>query len=333
MNPALLAQTVAVDSAALGAAASIAEEALACHREALLLLAEGWQSETGSAIADFMDLQCSHATDVVDALRSASGQMPDAPESWTYPANDRVGDRTVAPADALPLPIDTAGLPTDPGVAPTSPPAVPAPTAPSMGQTAASPWATPTTAGSPWSGALPPGGMPTPPALPDFGSALVGLVAEIAQALGSYADMAPSADMVPPPDVSAATAHPGTDGPWKPDASLARDTPQNTMLSDNAAPESVPAAPGSAPATTPTVEPLAPLPGSEPQTAPPELLAAERPPAPGAAAAAPVADVPLAAGAPDAPVPDPQPSVAPPSAAAERTPCEIAADELANVGE
>lgn len=321
MTPAALSQVVAVDCAALDAAASIAEEALACHREALLLLAEGWQSETGSAVADFMDRQCVYGGEVVDALRRASGQVSTLPDISADPSGrDPVPDRWGDPADpVLPLP-EAAARAGDPIAAPPPPATAPAPVSPWTNPVPASAWGGPTAADLPWA-APPPGGLPAPSALPDVGGALMGLVAEIAQALGSYADVAPSSDAAP------VSVDPNADAPST--APVAPEPAPATALTDAMAP------PATGSAVSPPDAPVAPPSPLEPApTAPAELLAAERPPAPGGAAVevpttaapAPAADTPLPATAPETPA-------SPTPAADEKTPCEIAADELPKVGE
>ena len=340
MNPATLAQTLAADIAALDAAATLAEEALAYHRQALVLLAEGWQSETGSAIADFMNLQCVHAADVVDALRRAAGELP---ESQADPAGDEVPGRPVDQAGVIP-PLPVATPPADPTA-----PIAPAPPAPAPAPDPVSAWTAPTSAawnapppGTPWAA---PGGLSdaASPSLPDLGGALAGLVAEIAQALGSYAD---AASPTPADDLNGRAADPLADV-----ATPADQQPAQTVTNDHT---DGPVTPGSGPAPPVSLPPADPSLISAPPAAPPELLAAERPPEPEAAVApAPGAETP----GPGAEAPGPAPASAiPPVAAppaisppvdtgpvesppaappaeAEKAPCEIAADELPKVGE
>ncbi len=261
MNPALLAQAVAVDSAALDAAASIAEEALACHREALILLAEGWQSETGSAIADFMDRQCGHGADVVDTLRRAAGRPDTLADS---PADPDLGgflptDRTAGPPDSAPLIGDpVAAEPIAPAPAPAAAPA-PAPMPPWTGPVPASPWGQPGT-DAPWA-APASSGLAGPSAFPDLGATLAGLVAEITQALGSYADTAPSAEV--PGDA----AYQGADGPLSPDKRPEQPGDQDpaamTTLTDSGAPATAPnAGPVAGPTSAPVPPPPEPVPPS-----------------------------------------------------------------------
>ena len=323
----LLAGIAAMDSAALAAAADAAEEALACHRDALTALAEGWRSETGSSATDLLHRQCAEATDIVAALRRAATELTLLNDGCVDPAGrttaDRsTADRPMAQATSEPVGNPVSGyagavpaLPHDP---PAVVPAEAAASAPWAAQAAAGPWvAAPTSSPLAPANVLPSGSVP---ALPDLGGALVGLVAQIAQTLGSYADI-PGAGAVegpaetPPSPIEPERLPP--DPPVKASAVPA-------SLPDSAVPKS--AAPQPLP---PNQIPVAP---------PPELLAAERPPDP----AVPVEPAvpteptppPVAAAAPQVP-PSPVADVgASPAAAADaKTPCEIAADELAKVGE
>jgi hypothetical protein len=346
MNP----QLPAVDRAVLAAAASIAEEALACHRAALVLLAEGWRSETGAAIKDFMEGECVHATDVVDALRRAAGGTHTTTDVWADSDGDQGPYRPTRLPDAAALPVDPAG----PGPDRSSPAAPPMPTAPPQAPAPAGqfspmspimpmPPITPTAAEAPWTAAGLPGGMPAPASFPDLGGTLVGLVAEIAQALGSYADTAPSFDP------TSGTADPITDVLTGPDSTKSRaggDAPP-AALTDSTAQAGDSKAPGNAPADDATTGSATPAPAGTPQPpappeplgppqppAPPELLAAERPPEPPEAA---VDRVPVPDAVPVQPSPLSRPDEPPTAQSsgdpAEKTPCEIAADELPKVGE
>lgn len=333
MNADVLAQVVAVDSAALDAAASIAEEALACHREAMVLLAEGWQSETGLAIREFMEGQCVHAADVVDALRGAAGgtETPDVRADCFPPGGDRLPGGLPADLSGAVSAASGAEGPAEP-ITPTAPTA-PTPAQPPAGTVSPSPWSMPTAADAPWTAAGFPGGPATPPApaFPDFGGALAVLVAEIAHALGSYA--APSTE----PGTAGQSADPLGSPHGESARPVAKDDDPAPLPTDAPAPASGmqepenvqltgPAATG---ATSPVLPPLEP--------AAPELLAAERPP--DLAIAAAPAPAPDAAPAQPAPIPAPRPepeasiAVEPSAAPAGSTPCEIAADELAKVGE
>jgi len=351
VNPATVARALA-DTTVLNAAAEIAEEALACHREAMVLLAEGWQSETGSAITAFLDRQCAHAADVVDALRGASRGIDPLPGTWADTAGDPSSGPMPGAADPLPWPPGVGSAGADPiTLAPAPAPmptAAPAP-APVPGQFP-SPWTAPVAADAPWAAPAPAGlaAPPSTPAFPDLGGALVGLVAEIAQALGSYVDAtpAPQADTAIPPEVGGK----GTDDSPPPGRHpVTTPTDSNSAGSTSAGsgptlPTSAPTpagplntAPAAGPTSTAPAPPTpAPAPTESPPPAPPappqELLAAERPPEP--------SSVPnTAAGSPvPAPAPEagPSPDAAAPQAQrqpdAGKTPCEIAADELPKVG-
>ena len=108
----LLADIAAKDSAALSAAADTAEQALACHRDALAALAEGWRSETGSSATDFLHRQCAEATDIVAALRRAATELTLVNDGWAAPA----GGTT---AEALPGEgVRTAAASTCPSTSP-----------------------------------------------------------------------------------------------------------------------------------------------------------------------------------------------------------------------
>jgi hypothetical protein len=339
VNPTVPAQVVAADSAALDLAAAIAEEALACHREALVLLAEGWRSETGSAITDYMDGQCAHATDIVDALRQAGGRSAYLPDTWADTGGGPSLDPLAGPSDPLPLPPDLAAGSADPIASPSAAPGpVPGPVPSS--------WAAPTAAQAPWTASFPassPAGLPTSPAFADLGGTLVGLVAEIAQALGSYVDPATGLhadeDVTPEDSVSQA----------EDSSPLGRDTAGHPPTTAAVDPDG--------PAPPRPQSPAQPLPTPPLPSPPQELLAAERPPDPPATPVpAPVAPVaaPLEALVPGTgPPPDGQhPETPPPAAAglgntplatdpgpasaaadASKTPCEIAADELPKAGE
>ncbi len=325
-----LAEVAAIDRAALTAAADVAEEALACHRDALAALGDGWRSETGSAATDVLHQQCAEATDIVVALRRVAVELALLNDGWadTAPGNAeavrpdgvRTAEPPVAEASRSPAGIPAAdrfgaGTASPPGP-PTVVPAETVSAAPGSAQAAGGPWsAAPTTA---WQAPLgvPPAGSGA--ALPDLGGALVGLVAQIAQALGSYGDI-PAAGRpegpaeTPPVTVKAEPRTPGhqTDPPMTAGAAPSR-------LPDGAVPKSAVVLP------QPPVQ-AQPVPS-------PELLAAERPADPGVAMES--APPPVAAAVPDPP-PPPAADVgtAPVGPADAKTPCEIAADELPKVGE
>ncbi len=260
------------DCAALDAAAAAAEDALCLQREALAVLVEAWGGESGSAAADLIRRQCSEGADVVADLQRVSGDVAlrrDQLADGSYPG---MFDVSAARGEAAVMPAVPAVPPVQP-----APPAAP--------------------------GAWAPAGMPLA-AGPDIGGALAGLVAQIAELVGSGVDLpaeepieglvgesdrepvevagepgAPGAVAQPQPVVSPVQPPPPVAVPTIPPAVV----PQQESLPDTAPPDTAPATP---------LEP-------EP------LLAAEVP-APVQAAAD--------------PVPDP------------KAPCEIAADELPEVG-
>lgn len=297
----MLAEAAAADSAALAAAADSAEEALACHRDALASLAVGWHSETGCAATDILQRHCAAATDIVAQLHRASTDLMSLRDDWV----SRSGDEPLEVQPGIPQPGPPAHDSAE-GVEPTPPPA-----------NAIAPPATVPTA-LPWS--MPPAPQAAPPQpggsvpLPDLGGALVGLVAQIAQTLGSYADP-------PEPAPAAAPAEKpppaGTPAPRKP-------APVNTPTVPSG--QALDAVPKGA---VPQAQPLAQTPSVMASPPPqPELLAAERPPDP-----EPLSEAAVAAPAPAA-APEPPPAPEPPEPLVEpKTPCEIAADELPKVGE
>ena len=319
-----------MDRAALTAAADAAEEALACHRDALTALAEGWRSETGSSATELLQQQCAEATDIVAALRRAAAELTWLNDGWA----DSGGGAATVRAEGVPTagypaaeaPFGPAGIPAsghadaDPALPPVPSAAVPAEACAASswaGQAGGGTWSTAPMSAPPAPMIVPPGG--SAPALPDLGGALVGLVAQIAQALGSYTDVPGSgpvestAGSPPPPD--RAEPRPPARHP-------------DPMDKTGVIPPSVPdsAVPKSA---VPQPLPLPQPPTVTPPPPPPELLAAERPPDPAVPASP--ASPPVAVPAPETP---PAPVIAAPAQTPQpETPCEIAADELAKAGE
>lgn len=317
----------AADSAALVAAARSAEEALACHRAALAALTEGWRSETGSAATNLAQEQCAEATDIVAALHRAAAELTVLRDGWAEDLTGEVGPAGVQDGrpPGQPLVETSSRELGDP---------VPAPPEPlPVGDFSTGTWAGEPTAGTwagPWAAAPTPAPPPWPsggsaPAFPDLGRALVGLVAQIAQTLGSYSDIPgtssaeggadkPSADAAPeppPPHRGQPPLQPG-DGPHPGSPDGPHPGSPDGTVPDIAVPESVP-------------------PAQIPRQAP-ELLAAERPNDPGP----PLNPVPppVSAAAPEPSPPSAVPAGPAPAPTADtKTPCEIAADELAMVGE
>lgn len=315
----LLAEAAAADSAALTAAATSAEEALACQRDALAALAVGWRSETGTTATDSMQCQCARGSDIVSGLHRVAAELAalhDVRDSSNLPAtpagSEHLGEQPSA-TPAVPPPAGPVTVAAD-SVPSATPGPAQVPPGPGAAQLPAPPWTgTAAPAVAPASPAWQPGGSIPP--LPDLGGALAGLVSQIAQALGSYSD-SPGAPPATPADKTrsghkaAAPTRRHADPPKKPVAA---------GLPPSAVPKSAAAQPP--PVTTgPTVPP-------------PGLLAAERPADPIPPVSPPVA-------APAAPTPAPaasEPALAvtapPPPPPEARTPCEIAADELPKVGE
>ena len=323
----LVAHAAAADSAALAAAAGSAEEALACQRDALAVLADGWRSETGSAATALLQQRCAEATDIVAALHRAAEELRLLGQDWTdltrgpqetvrtdgAPPGDHLMGETPNRPDSAAPPAGVCGEPASAGPWPVqgwSAQAWPEP----MG---AGPWAkAPTTAAAPvptWpSGGSGPAGV---------GGALLGLVAQIAQSLGSYADSPVNPDAETSAD--------------NPDAADSFSPQRNLPAVDEVADSSRPPGDGVPNSAVPQSLPTARNPSAE-------LLAAERPPDPGASPA-PAPQPPVDTPAPAPPI-DPVSAATAPAEAAPaeavplpagdaRAPCEIAADDLAKVGE
>jgi len=273
------------DRSALAAAATIAEEAINLYRDALALLEEGWQSQSGSAATDVIRRQCGEGAEVVAALRDAAAELRalrDAVECRTDPAVDpgrsRLGDRPAVWFDTPQPPAFGGAAPPVPyggGALPQAPPA----------------WTT---------GA----GLPPVPPPPDLAGALAGLVARIA-------------DAVEFPGVPA--AEPATTAEGAGDAPEPRGAAYRPESAAGPAAVGTPVQPPAppplpVPVPDPPDSPDLPNPPQAPQPPQPPLLAAERPPDP-------------ASEAPPVPVPQAPPTTDP------ATPCEIAADELPQVGQ
>lgn len=319
----LLAQTAAADSAALAAAAGSAEEALGCQRDALAALAAGWHSESGSDAIELLQRQCARATDIVAELHRAAVELRSlrddladlaggSPAAGAAEAEEQRQAEASGPDPRAPVQAVIGDGPPPPADPPAVNPAQ---------SLSATPWAAQAGAGTPTAGppTAPQGSPPwqaggSMPALPDLGGALVGLVAQIAQTLGSYADSAgpgPAEDPVAKPVPAEAEPRPPHRKAPVPVTSSAAEP----ILPDSAVPKSI----APQPQQQPPVQTPAP-PSSD-------LLAAERPPGPGVPSEPP--PPPVGAAPPQTP---PAPMV-PPPAPDPKTPCEIAADELPKVGE
>jgi hypothetical protein len=281
------------DCAALAAAGSLAEEALALHREALAIVEQGWHSQSGSAATDALRRQCGEAAELVTALHDATGDFRALRDTAEYGVDAYIAEPYNRLSDRPPAQFDMA----DPSIFG----GAPAPAAPAPPPVPA--WTT---------------GTAGPP-LPDLGGALVGLVAQIADAVSSIsAQEGAGLQTTVPTDP---LADPPTEPPTEPSAEPPAALPQ---------PESAALPPVSPPVQF--VGPSAPPDSAVPPiAAPPPLLAAERPPDPPPEprpASPPAAEVPLEP--PPAPVLEPSPDQSPED---PMTPCEIAADALPQVGQ
>jgi hypothetical protein len=281
------------DCAALIAAGSLAEEALALHREALAIVEQGWHSQSGSAATDALRRQCGEAAELVTALHDATGDFRALRDTAEYGVEASIAEPYNRLSDRPPAQFDTA----EPFIlagAPVPPPGpVPPPPAPA--------WTT---------------GTAGPP-LPDVGGALVGLVAQIVDAVSSIsveegAGLETSLPTEPPAD-------PPTEPPAESPA--APPEPESPALPAVSPPVQFvgPSAPPESPALPPPI------------AAPPPLLAAERPPDP---PPEPRPASPPAPEVPTVPLPEPPPEQPPEQPPEDpKTPCEIAADALPQVGQ
>ena len=347
-------QALDADSAALAAAGSVAEEALALHRQALAVLTEGWRGGSSSAADDLLRQQCAEAADVVTALHGAAGELRSLRQRLAdlrdekVDAAIRIDDRRAAERPAW---LAHARAAMDDGADPEAIEAIRREIAPYVASDIRSDWmaamqsGTESVAGaygdtaarlsdrpmprfdspqpSAYAGPMTPLASPQPvpawpsgatqSALPNLGGALVGLVAQIAEALGP--DVGIPAD-IPAANHADSTTDSSVDGPAdrrqadpppRPDP-VGRPVPPQAAAATSLLPASA------APESQVDVAPP-PLPPAPP---PPDLLAAERPPEPEV---------------PHEPAPALDAGPASDMAGAAETPCEIAADELPQVGQ
>ena len=324
------------DAAALTAASAGAEEALHIHREALDLLSHAWLGGSGAGAGEFLARQSAAAAEVIGSLRSAavvlsalradleqlvdakvdsacSGEWSVIPGSGTDGAVpydvaiSRLGD---LPAPHCEIPARSAEFAQrHPPAAPPAPQPVPDQAPAAVSAPVSPPVSAPLvpSPGQGWTSGAPVGALPGIPGIPDIGGSLAGLVTWIAQTLGSYADTP-----TPPKsaDVGDATTPDGPVDKIKPDVAEQHSSHQ-TPLAAEAPPVAVapaPAAPGAAPAEPGPAGPVTPVGPVTPA---------------GPVGAAPVMSTPEPA--------VPPPPLLPPAPAAG-TPCEIAADELPQVG-
>lgn len=292
----------AVDSerAALTAAVAIAEDALALHHEALILIAEGWRSESGSAATDLLHQQYAEAAALVAALHDTAGELRSLQDSLEAPGSPRIDaaayDRVYAGLTERPTPR----FATPASAAPPSQPPVP-PESQLSAQSQAQQLPTVT-----------PGGFSPL----NVGAALAGLAFQIA-------GLASQADSYAAGGASGVTDNTDPD-PVEPARSERKPSPRRDR---DAARHTAPAVPRGTPVALqkpPPARPETPAVAAPPEPPVGPLLAAERPlepqadtsPGPAAAESQPALQAPGVA-----PAPDP------------RTPCEIAADELPQVGQ
>jgi hypothetical protein len=250
-----------------------------------------------AAVTELYDAATAELTAEPDALFDVPGELG---PSWTPPPRDDEAATVPAAASsgAQPVVAPSWGTPPAPTPAPAPPAATPAPAPPPV---------PPVDAGSSAPAMAAPPSAPSLGGLPDVGGGLSGLGQQLADA---FAGLLGSAD-----DALADT--PEIDDPeLDEDAEDVEDEVDDEEDEDDD--ESVDAAAESedAPAAEEPVEP----PAVEPVCEPAETPAPVEPPAPAEPAPTP------------APVPPPDVAPPPESAAAE-TPCEIAADELPQVGE
>lgn len=287
MNP----DELEADAAALDAAGSAAEEALGLHRQALAILGDGWRGQSGCAATDLLRHQCGEAADLVAALHGSAGELRALRDTLV---DARTG---IGPIGDGRGPFRLADRP-GPQFAVSSPGLSPVPSVPPAPQAAAA-------APCPPAGAWP--SIPSLPPLPGLGGALGGLVAGIAQAVGTMADSVP---LDAPPETRTDQPPPNRMEPAPPPAAARVGGPNRFV----AQPLSPP--PAALPLPTPAPVPDLPLLAAEVPPPPTGVAEAQPEPQPAPEVAAP----PAAPAAPD-PAPDP------------RTPCEIAADELPQVGQ
>jgi hypothetical protein len=287
------------DCAALVAAGSLAEEALALHREALAIVEQGWHSQSGSAATDALRRQCGEAAELVTALHDATGDFRALRDTAEYGVDASTAEPYNRLSDRPPAQFDTA----EPFIFGGAPAPAPAPALPPPPVPAPAPAWTPGTAGPP---------------LPDLGGALVGLVAQIADAVSSIsAEEAAGLETTLP-----------TDPPNEP-----RTEPRTEQPAESPAAPPEQESPTLPPVSPPVqfVGPTAPPDSAAPSiAAPPPLLAAERPPDP------PPEPRPASPPAPEVPTAPVAPALEqPPGQSPEdpKTPCEIAADALPQVGQ
>jgi len=295
------------DSAALAAAASMSEEALHLLHQALDVLIEGWRGGSGSGAVDFVARHCAAAMAVIAEFRNGARVLSSLSENLGRAVDSKVDAvladgisaewaATNSSAAAYDEALTRLGELPSPRFETPLPPAAPT-TDPGPSRPVATP--SPLPSSMPAQQTAPSWTPGLPPAglptagLPNFGGALAGLINQIAQALGPYSD-APADSFTAP-----------------------QDEPRDAKA---------PADPVAAdPAPTDPVAEVKPV-AAERQSAADAPLAAEVPPPAGPASEP--AEPPTAE-----PPPTPTPPAAPAATVDTATPCEIAADELPQVGQ
>jgi hypothetical protein len=329
-------EALAADSAALSAAGSAAEEALALHRSALAVLDEGWGGESGSAAIDLVRRQCDEAADLVEALHGAAAELRALRDSLsTLGAGYDGGAGPIDTVDGAAYPQPSEYAQAAARLSDRAAPVFATPAPPMPPAALSSPAVSPAPAMPAWPPS--PGSPPVPnlgaAAFPNLGSTVAGLVAQIADVLSADAPEADSLgtdtrDAEPPDQPEAERgaepeAERGAEPPDQPEAERGAEPgaepDQKPSPTDGYAPTPT-AQPPVLPAAVPTPQPDGAVPQQE--SPPMPLLAAELPPP----AEPPPAEPPTAE-------PPPPPGLVPAVPSDGKTPCEIAADELPQVGQ
>ena len=296
---------LAADSRSLAAAAVMSEEAVRLQREALELLTEGWRGGSGYGAVDFVARHCGAATDVLAALRDGAAILTTLGANLERAVDAKVdaalrGDWAAAmrsPTESMAAygeALTRLGELPAPRFETPLPPAARAGTAPALG-TRTDP-----------SGPIPvsqPASLPSPPPVPSWAPGLPG--SGLPDIGGSLAGLITQ--------IARAL------GPYSDSAPI--DVPPDAPVSADSAAEAKPVV---AEKQSPPDKPLTqdkPLTPDEPLTQDKPLAA----PAPAPAPAPLAAEAPAQSGVAQPPEP-----AAP--AADTATPCEIAADELPQVG-
>ena len=213
-------EALAADAAALASASAASEEALLCQRAALEVMTEGWRGGSGYGAVEFLSRHCSASAELVAALRDAAailttlganlehavGVKVDAALCGYWTEATRTPAAAVAVYDEAITGLGAVSLPRfEIPLAPQPPAGVGSP--PDSGP---APPPMPLSAPPPASSASP--GLPSI-ALPNVGGSLAELITTLAQALGSYSDVAPAADPLDEPTVAPEQPPPADEPP------------------------------------------------------------------------------------------------------------------------